>query len=125
MSSKGALTLRIITPEGILFNKEDLNGINVPLADGCPIGIRPGHAPLIAQTEQGSIRYNSMHSKDEIHLYAGILDIRENIITVLTTGEVEKTPTPMAEPGLAEYDRLMQTLIKQIQNVEETEQETE
>jgi len=125
MSSTGTLTLKILTPEGIIFKKDDLNAVNVPLADGCPIGIRPGHAPLIAETEQGTIFFRSAASNGEIHLFAGVLDIRDNIVTVLTTGEVEKKPRSMAEPGLSEYDRLMQTLIEQIKSTDETEQEFE
>lgn len=123
MNSKGTLTLKVLSPEGIIFEEEKLNAVNIPLADGCPIGIRPGHAPLIAETEQGKIRFRSAGSDNEINLHAGVLDIRDNLIILLTAGEVEKTPESIAEPIPTEYDRLMQTLIQQIQLEDKTEQE--
>ncbi len=122
MVNFGTLTLKVLSPEGIIFEEKDLHAVNVPLADGCPIGIRPGHAPLIAETEQGTIRYRSADSKEEILLHAGILDIRDNIVTLLTVGKVEETPNSNSEPTTTEYDRLMQTLIEQIQLEDDTEQ---
>lgn len=122
MSTSGTLSLKVLSPEGLIFKEDNLNTVSIPLADGCPIGIRPGHAPLIAETEQGVIRYRSAGSEGDVHLHAGVVDIRENIITLLTAGKVEKTPNSIAESPSAEYDRLMQTLITQIQIDEETEQ---
>ena len=122
MSTNGSLTLKVLTPEGILYKEENLYAVNIPLADGCPIGVRPGHAPLIAETDQGKVQYRSSGSENEIHLHAGVLDIRDNMIILLTAGEVEKTPEAIAEAVPTEYDRLMQTLIQQIQHDDETEQ---
>lgn len=123
MNASEKLSLKVLTPEGLIFEEEDLSAINVPLADGCPIGIRPGHAPLIAETVKGSIRIRSAKKEDKIHLHAGVLDIRDNKVILLTTGEVEKTPDSIAEPVPTEYDRLMQTLIHQIRLEDQNEQE--
>ena len=122
MSNLGMLTLKVLTPEGIIFEKGDLTGINIPLADGCPIGIRPGHAPLIAETLMGTIRFYTKDIEKKISLHAGVMEIRDNLVTLLTAGELEKTSEEIIEPAAMEYDRLMQTLIKQIQLEDETEQ---
>ena len=121
---RGKLTLKILTPEGLIFKEEGLDAVNIPLADGCPIGIRPGHAPIIAETLKGAIHYRSVHQENEVLLHAGVLDLRDNVVILLTAGEVEKTPESLAEPVPTEYDRLMQTLIQQIQLEDQDEQET-
>ena len=124
MNTKRKLTLKVLTPEGIVLTKEDLDAVNIPLADGCPIGVRPGHTPLIAETVKGAIHYRSINQENEIHLHAGVLEIREDVIMLLTAGEIEKIPEALGEPVLTEYDRLMQTLIRQIQKEDQGEQET-
>jgi len=123
MNASEKLSLKVLTPEGLIFEEADLSAINVPLADGRPIGIRPGHAPLIAETVKGSIHIRSAKKEDKIHLHAGVLDIRDNKVILLTAGEVEKTPDSIAEPIPTEYDRLMQTLIHQIQLEDKNEQD--
>ena len=123
MNTEGRLTLKVLTPEGMVFTKEGLDAVNIPLADGCPIGIRPGHAPLIAETVKGAISYRSINQEDQIHLHAGVLEIREDVIMLLTAGEIEKTPERLGEPVTTEYDRLMKTLIQQIQREDQSEQE--
>jgi F0F1-type ATP synthase epsilon subunit len=124
MNPRGKLTLKILSPEGLLFEEEGLDAVNIPLADGYPIGIRPGHAPLIAETLKGKIHYRSVHQEDEVLLHAGVLDIRDNVVILLTAGKVEKTSESLAEPVPTEYDRLMQSLIQQIQTEDHDEQET-
>lgn len=123
MNSRGKLTLRVLTPEGLIFEEKGLDAVNIPLADGYPLGVRPGHAPLIAETVKGSIHYRSFKQEDEIHLHAGVLDIRDNVINVLTAGEVETTPEPLAEAVPTEYDRLMESLINQVPFEDQHEQE--
>ncbi len=123
MNREGKLTLRVISPERIILEKEGLNAVNIPLADGYPIGIRPGHAPLIAETIKGIVQYRTNQQENEIHLHAGVMNLRENIINVLTAGEVDKTPESLAESVPTEFDRLMQTLIHQVYPEEQHEEE--
>ncbi|MDY6867477.1 MAG: hypothetical protein SVT56_06170 [Chloroflexota bacterium] len=85
--------------------------MNVPLVDGGMIGIRPLHAPLIAETVQGEVAYRSQGERKAIELQAGVLDIYQDVITILTAGEIAETPPEVAEKPETEYDRLMQTLI--------------
>ena len=123
MPPASSLTLKVLTPEGLVLEKKGLVAVTIPLADRGPIGIRDGHAPLIAETEQGNIYYRSDISEEKILLHAGVLDVRDNSIILLTAGEVEKTPEAVSQSGPTEYDRLMQTLIRQIQQEDETEHE--
>jgi F0F1-type ATP synthase epsilon subunit len=123
MNTEGKLILKVLTPEGMVFTKMGLDAVNIPLADGSPIGIRPGHAPLIAETIKGAVRYRSINQEDEIHLHAGVLEIREDVIMLLTAGEIQNTPEVLGEPVIIEYYRLMKTLIQQIQTEDQSEQE--
>jgi len=114
MSPRDRLHLKILTPEGIILETDALTGVNVPLADGLPIGIRPGHAPLIAETVEGSVRYRTPNSEAAIELHAGVLEIRENDIIILTAGKVSTTPPEVSKQPEKAYDRLMQTLIDKL-----------
>jgi len=114
MHSDNLLVLKVITPEGIILQKAHLNAINIPLAGVSSIGVRPGHAPLIAETARGTVRYRDAESKETINLHSGVLEIKNNLVTILTTGEIEKTSLEASESTENKYDRLMQTLVKQI-----------
>lgn len=106
------LKLRVITPEGVILDESTLISVNIPLADDCPIGVRPGHAPLIAETIKGIVHYRGPEKQGEITLHAGVLDIRDNEIIVLTPGEVSTISPNITQPSKSEYDRLMNTLVE-------------
>lgn len=114
MSPRERLHLKILTPQGIILERDALTGVNVPLADGLPIGIRPGHAPLIAETAQGRIRYRTTTSEADIELHAGVLEVRQNDIMILTAGKVSETPPEISTQPEKAFDRLMQTLIDKL-----------
>ena len=114
MSPRERLHLKILTPDGIILERNSLTAVNVPLADGLPIGIRPGHAPLIAETVKGSVKYRSLSSEEEVELHAGVLEIRENVIMILTAGKVSTTPPEISTQPEKQFDRLMQTLIDKL-----------
>jgi len=114
MSTGSLLSLNVLTPEGSILDEEALYSVNVPLADGCPIGIRPGHAPLIAETIQGSVRFRSLDGENQIELHAGVLDIRDNQVIILTPGKVSATPLEITEEAKNDYDRLMTSLIEKL-----------
>ena len=109
------LSLKVLSPEGAIIEIDNLTAVNVPLADGGSIGVREGHAPLIAETIRGTVRYRTEQNEDEVKLHAGVLDIRNNIVTIITTGEDKEISPEGEQPSTTPYDRLMQTLIKTIQ----------
>lgn len=114
MSIGSLLSLNVLTPEGSILDEEALYSVNVPLADGCPIGIKPGHAPLIAETIQGLVRFRSSDGENQIELHAGVLDIRDNQVIILTPGKVSATPLEITEESENDYDRLMTSLIEKL-----------
>jgi F0F1-type ATP synthase epsilon subunit len=104
------LTLRILAPEGAILEKENLSAVNVPLVDGGSIGIRSNHTPLIAETSKGAIQFRSDISQGSIELYPGVLHIDDNIVVILTAGEMLQKDNQILEPADTEFDRLLQTL---------------
>lgn len=80
---KSLLSLQIITPEGIILKKEGLSAVNVLLETDYPIGIRPGHAPMLAAIKPGIVKYRSPDKMGQFKVNPGILRIRNNTITIL------------------------------------------
>jgi len=114
MKIRQLLEIKVLTPDGILFEASELQAVNIRLSNGLLLGIRPGHAPLIAETMQGPVSIRNNSDADEITLYAGVLEIRNNTIIILTAGKVEKTPQEITATSELEFDRLMKTLLNQI-----------
>jgi F-type H+-transporting ATPase subunit epsilon len=108
------LELRVLTPEGAILESAHLTAVNVPLVDGGTIGIRPGHAPLIAETVKGPVTYRTSEGEEHIQLFAGVLDIRLNTVTILTAGEILDAQRVVAQASETEFNRLMQTLVKKL-----------
>jgi F0F1-type ATP synthase epsilon subunit len=125
MTPGSELTLRIITPEGLLFETNQLREVVVPLSDGGPIGIRPRHASLIAETTSGEVRFQPRAGVESLNILAGILDIRDNIVTILTAGEVEESADSSSQAPEMAYDRLIQTLVEDLTSTNDSEERVE
>lgn len=115
MNRKSLLDLNILTADGPILERQNLESINVPLADGLPLGIKPGHAPLIAETRRGEIVYRTSESKQKIELHAGIMNISDNVVTILTPGKVTELPSEDVTSLKNEYERLFQTILEIVQ----------
>lgn len=115
MTSFPLLNLRIFSPDGISIEKTDLTAVNVPLADGGSIGIKPGHAPLIAETVRGAIRFRYESGEDSIEVHPGVLEIIDNLVIILTAGKVSSQADFVAKPAQMDFTRLMQTLVSELQ----------
>jgi F0F1-type ATP synthase epsilon subunit len=114
VSPAAGLSLKILSPEGVILNAHELSGVNVPLVDGGSIGIKPGHAPLIAETIDGMVQYLIGIEERTIEVHAGVLDIKNNVVTILTAGKVTETPPEINRKTETGYDRLIQTLVENL-----------
>ena len=117
MTSRKSLTLRILSPEGTILEVDEASSINVPLADGGGIGIRPGHAALIAETVEGSVHYLTSAGKNQIQISAGILSISENVVTILTIYEIQESSEIIKDEEITE---LIQSISQELTPVEQT-----
>lgn len=64
---------------------ENVSSLSVLLADGGWLGILPGHAPLVAATEDGILSYTSGTEQKTLEISGGILSIADNVVSILTT----------------------------------------
>lgn len=112
MSSKPIISLKVLTPEGAILEVEAVKSLIVPLSDGGTIGIKPNHGPLIAETSRGLVRYQTESGQNKIELHSGVLDIRNNLVIILTPGEITQTSELLSESDEIELDRLMKTLVQ-------------
>ena len=114
MSTSNLLRFKVITPEGIMREIDNLTAVNVPLVNDYLIGIRPGHAPLIAETKQGKIICRTRTSEVHLELHGGVLEVENNEVIIFSAGEVTNRTSIHTHPPTTTYDRLMRTLIGEI-----------
>ena len=69
------LRLSVLTPERALLEVPNAVKVRLRLADGGWLSIYPGHAALIAETEAGSLYYETEVEAGEVLLDAGVLQI--------------------------------------------------
>ena len=81
-----SLRLSIISPTDPLVINQEVAWLQARLADGGSIGIWPGHAPLLADTVAGPIRYSDGESEHTLELPAGVLHIDSTGATLLIPG---------------------------------------
>jgi F0F1-type ATP synthase epsilon subunit len=104
----------VISPENIILDVKSLTGVNIPLVDGGPIGVKPGHHPLIAETSKGTVTYEDEAHRYTIDLHAGVLEIRNDMLTILTAGKVNEAPEDIITQTEVSYQRMMETLISNL-----------
>ena len=124
MSSKPIISLKVLTPEGTILEVDEITSVIVPLSDGGTIGIKPDHGPLIAETSNGFVLYQTETGQNRIALHSGVLDIRNNLVLILTSGEITQESEFLSEPRVMELDRLMKTLVQAFYPVNEQKTET-
>jgi len=64
---------------------EQVERLQVQLKDGSWLGIRPGHAAMIAATSDGELRFRKDGQDQVVSVKAGILTLADNLVSILTT----------------------------------------
>ncbi|MDY0019270.1 MAG: hypothetical protein RBT47_04635 [Anaerolineae bacterium] len=103
------LRLLILSPVKTLLEAGDVSWVQVRLTDEGWLGIYPGHAPLLAETLGGSLRYADDVGEHEFDVLPGILHVREGEVVLFIIDsaylaeEVEQAPA-------VRFDRLARGL---------------
>ena len=105
------LRLTVLTPAETPLNVGEVAWVQARLADGGGIGIYPGHAPLLAETVTALLRYADPSGEHILDLEAGILQVDDNSVTILTSGLAE---TSEVSDG-TRFDRLARELLTTLQ----------
>ncbi len=75
------LSLEVATPDKLLVS-EKVGEVEVPGKDGY-MGFLPGHAPLISELMEGTVKYSGSGKSGELKITGGFVEIREDKVRVL------------------------------------------
>ena len=81
----GLLSLKVYSAAGLTAEIDQISAVNIRLDNGILLGIRPGHAPLIASSVKGDLEYLQEGKKQTLMVNPGILTVANNLIKILTT----------------------------------------
>ena len=74
------LTLRIVSPERIVFTGE-VDSVLVPGTVG-PFEILDNHAPIISTLSEGKVAYNIKGAKTELQIVGGFVEVKKNLVSL-------------------------------------------
>ncbi|MFM8274786.1 MAG: F0F1 ATP synthase subunit epsilon [Gemmata sp.] len=82
MADSKSLKVVVVTPEkAVLDESADL--VILPMVDG-ELGVQPSRAPLIGRLGAGELRLTSGTTTKRFFLEPGFVQVRDNVVTVLT-----------------------------------------
>ncbi len=76
------LSLKIITPERIVFEEDGVDSVTLPGADG-ELTVLPRHAALMTALRPGPVVFRRSGVETDLALSGGFLEVRDDQITVL------------------------------------------
>ncbi len=74
------LTLRIVSPERIVFTGE-VDSVLVPGTVG-PFEILNNHAPIISTLVEGKVSYSVKGDTKELHIVGGFVEVKKNLVSL-------------------------------------------
>jgi F-type H+-transporting ATPase subunit epsilon len=75
------LSLEVATPDKLLVN-EKVSQVEVPGKDGY-MGILPGHAALISELKEGTLKYTASGKSSQLTITGGFVEVRDDKVRVL------------------------------------------
>lgn len=86
---KGFVRVVVVTPEKAWLDKT-VRMVILPLHDG-EMGVLPGRSPLIGRLGAGELRLKTDDGVERLFVEAGFVQVRTNVITVLTAKAMKAT----------------------------------
>lgn len=80
MAACDTMTLTVLTPEKTLL-EAGVSSVSLPGSKGRFMVLR-NHAPVISSLTEGDLMYVSDQTEGRIHLLAGFVEVKDNVITV-------------------------------------------
>lgn len=99
---KGTLRVVVVTPEKAWLDKT-VGMVVLPLFDG-EMGVLPGRAPLIGRLGAGELRLMKEGAVERLFVEAGFVQIRSNVVTILTARAVKAADVTTAAAEQARND---------------------
>jgi F-type H+-transporting ATPase subunit epsilon len=88
MESQSALTLEIVTPEGVKLN-EQVDEVTAPSVEG-EFGVLPGHIPLLAALKTGILSFKKGGQIERVAVGSGFAEVSSDKVIVLTDRFIKK-----------------------------------
>ena len=103
---KGLVRCTVVTPERAVLDKT-AEMVILPMFDG-ELGVLPGRAPLIGRLGAGELRLKTGAAVERWFVEAGFVQVRGNVVSVLTARakEASKVTPAEAEQAAAEAEAL-------------------
>ncbi|MFH1188300.1 MAG: ATP synthase F1 subunit epsilon [bacterium] len=126
----GKLCLEIVTPEKIVLREKGIDFVGVEFPDSGAtsqgaIGILEGHAPLLVRLSVAPIRYKKGNDTMYVVVAGGFLEVKNNIVTILSQGAEMVTQEPDIDIALTARKRVEKWLEGYVGKVEFDEQAAE
>ncbi|HOT99382.1 MAG TPA: hypothetical protein PLO13_07365 [Anaerolineaceae bacterium] len=83
--SEKLLRVQVLSLDSSGLELEQVERLQVRLKDGSWLGIHPGHAPMIAATSDGELKFRKDNQDQTASVKAGILTLSDNLVSILTT----------------------------------------
>ena len=83
-----ALTLKIVTPETLLFEGE-IQGVKAPGIDGL-FGVLNNHAPMLAALGEGDLTATAAGKDLVFAISGGFLEVNDNVVSVMADTAEQK-----------------------------------
>lgn len=74
------LTLRIVSPEKVVFDGE-VENVTVPGTLGC-FEILNDHAPIISSLEKGKVEYTTKEGRHQMEIEGGFVEVKRNEVSL-------------------------------------------
>jgi F-type H+-transporting ATPase subunit epsilon len=99
---KGAVRCVVVTPEKAVLD-QIAEMVVLPMYDG-ELGVLPGRAPLIGRLGAGELRLKAAAGVTRLYVEPGFVQVRDNVITVLTARarKAEEITPAMADQAAAD-----------------------
>jgi len=118
-----ALTLEIITPDGVVWHGADVEAVVLPASDG-EIQVLPGHIPLITMLKEGAVGVLKNGEQEELAIDRGYARIMGDVVSVLTEAAIDVGKIDAEEVERAKEDALKAIEeARKHQSVDESEME--
>lgn len=99
-ATSGALTLRVVTPEGSIFDGA-VDSVVVPSHDG-ETAFMKGHAPFVGLLGEGELRFHGAGAPEQhYYLGGGVVQVVHDVVTVLAEAV---TPVRSLDAAKAQAD---------------------
>ncbi len=117
-----ALSLEIITPDGVAWHSDNVDYVALPTKSG-EIQVLPGHVPLITMLEAGSVEVSVQGRAENIAVDVGYARIMGDVVSILTEAavNVEQIDVRHAEQAKENALKAIQEAKKNMLSPEEIE----